>query len=463
MNGENFVMIKTTDIRTGLDVTSGPMLGKIFGFAIPIILSGILQQTFSTADTIVVGRGASSAALGGVSACSSLINLIICIFSGLSVGATVSISQAIGAKNEKEASLCAHTAIATALIGGVVLGVLGIVISKPVLTLMNTPEENIVYSIKYMRIYFAGTPFLLLYNYGSAILRTVGDTKRPLIYLAMGGIVNVILNFILVLGFEMDSDGVAIATVASNVIASGLVFYTLVHSHHVCRIFPDKIRISFRQFKRILALGVPAGVQSGMFSLSNVVLQSSINSFGSAVVAGNGASAAVDSYAAFVSEGFSQTAMTFSGQNMGAKKYKRLKTVFWQTNITGMVMVSLVAALIIPFRETVISFFISDNPKAVEAGCERLMWVLLPYFIGSAMTISSSVLRGMGKSLQPMIATIFGVCVVRMIWVVTIFEQFKTIRSLYLVYPVTWALTVVVIVLMFWQNYRKLARTDQSK
>ena len=452
-------MFKSTKQRQSLDVTSGPMLGKIFSFAIPIILSGILQQTFSTADTIVVGRGASSEALGGVSACTSLINLIICIFTGLSVGATVAISQAIGARDEQRASRCAHTAIATAIFGGIFLGIVGIIISRPILKAMGTPEEIIGYSIKYMRIYFAGAPFLLLYNYGSAILRTVGDTKRPLVFLAIGGIVNVILNFVMVLGLGMDADGVAIATVTSNVIASGLVFYTLVHSHHVCRIFPGRISISFNEFKRILALGVPAGIQSGMFSLSNVVLQSSINSFGAAVVAGNGAAASVDTYAAFVSDGFSQTAMTFSGQNTGAKKYGRLKTVFWLTNLSGMAMVALVAAIIIPFRESVISLFISDNPEAVAAGCERLMWVLLPHFIGAAMTMSSSVLRGMGKSLQPMIVTVFGVCVVRMIWVVTVFEHYKTIRSLYLVYPVTWVLTLAGIVGMFWYSYFKLSRT----
>ena len=453
-------MFKNANSRQGLDVTSGPMLGKIFGFAIPIILSGILQQTFNTADTIVVGRGASSEALGGVSACASLINLIICLFGGLAVGATVSISQAIGAKDEEGTSRFAHTAIATALIGGVILAVIGIVISKPVLSLMNTPKENIDYSVKYMRIYFAGAPFFLLYNYGSAILRTVGDIKRPLIYLATGGVVNVLLNLLLVLGFGMDSDGVAIATVVSNMIASGLVFYTLVHSHHVCRIIPRSIRISLKEFKRILALGIPAGIQSGMFSISNVVLQSSINSFGPYVVAGNGASAAVDTYAAFVSDGFSQTAITFAGQNMGAKKYSRLKSVFWQTNLSGMTIVLLIAAVVIPLKETVISFFISDSPEAVAAGCERLMWTLLPQFIASAMTITSSVLRGMGKSFQPMIATVFGVCVVRMIWVVTIFRYYKTIRSLYLVYPVTWLMTVFVIVGMFWWNYRKLIKKN---
>ena len=454
-------MFKNSNQRRSLDVTSGPMLGKIFSFAIPIILSGILQQTFNTADTIVVGRGASSEALGGVSACSSLINLIICIFGGLSIGATVSISQAIGAKDEQKAGRLAHTAIATALLGGVFLGILGIALSKPLLKLMGTPKENIDYAVKYMRIYFAGAPFLLLYNYGSAILRTVGDTKRPLIFLATGGIANVILNLVMVLGLGMDSDGVAIATVASNVIASALVLYTLIHSHHVCRIFPRNIRISFKEFKRILALGVPAGIQSGMFSISNVVLQSSINSFGSAMVAGNGAAASVDSYAAFVSEGFSQTAITFSGQNMGAKKYDRLKTVFLQTNLSGIIIVALVAAIIIPFRENVISIFITDNPEAVAAGCERLMWVLLPHCIGSAMTITSSVLRGMGKSVQPMIATVFGVCVVRMIWVVTIFRHFGTIRSLYLVYPVTWILTLSMVVMLFWINYKRVKKLQQ--
>ena len=260
-----------------LDVTKGPMLKKMILFTIPVILSGILQQAFNTADNVVVGRYAGADALGGVTATASLTNLIICLFIGLSVGASVAISQALGARDEKEANELAHTAIATAIYSGVVVGVVGFIVSKPILELMGTPKENIEYAAKYMKIYFCGAPFVLLYNFGSGILRTMGDTKRPLIYLAIGGIANVILNLVFVIGFGMDTDGVAIATVMSNVIASSLVLYTLIKSDNCCKISPGDIRIDFNRFKRIMVLGIPAGIQSAMFSLSNVVMQSSIN------------------------------------------------------------------------------------------------------------------------------------------------------------------------------------------
>jgi len=405
---------------------------------------------------VVVGRYAGADALGGVTATASLTNLIICLFIGLSVGASVAISQALGARDEKEANELAHTAIATAIYSGVVVGVVGFIVSKPILELMGTPKENIEYAAKYMKIYFCGAPFVLLYNFGSGILRTMGDTKRPLIYLAIGGIANVILNLVFVIGFGMDTDGVAIATVMSNVIASSLVLYTLIKSDNCCKISPGDIRIDFNRFKRIMVLGIPAGIQSAMFSLSNVVMQSSINFFGSAAVAGNGAALTMEMYGGFVAEGFSSAGMTFAGQNTGAKKYERLKTVFYQANLLGAIMTVILSLIIIPSRHTLVGFFITDSPEAVKIGCERLMWVFSCHFLATVMTVSSGCLKGMGKSFSSMIVSVFGVCVLRVVWIMTIFKLYPTLSVVYAVYPLSWLVTIIALWLIFIVTYKKV-------
>ncbi len=442
-----------------LNVTEGPMLKKMILFAIPIMLSNILQQAFNTADSIVVGRYASSNALGGVSATSPLITLIISLFTGLTVGATVAISQAIGAKDEEGASRHAHNAIATAIMGGVIVAVIGNVFAGPVLKMMGTPAEIIGYSIKYMRIYFAGAPFLLLYNYGSAILRSVGDVKKPFLYLAIAGVINVILNLILVLGFNMDSAGVAIATVVSNAVASTLVLFRLIHSTHCCHIDIKRIRIYINEFKKIIVLGLPSGIQTSLFSGSNVLMQSSINSFGAAVVAGNGASAAVEAYVSFISAGFGQAAMTFAGQNVGAKKFERLKIVLMQAISCAVLLDFFVAILIVPAREDIIRIFIPGDIDAIKAGAYRLMLIAGFHFIASHMTITSNCISGMGKSIRSMIVAVFGVCIFRIICLATVFAKYHTINVLYAIYPVSWAITACMHIIMFTYLYKKAVKT----
>ncbi|MBE7052160.1 MAG: MATE family efflux transporter [Ruminococcaceae bacterium] len=447
--------------RQVLDVTSGPMMKKLLMFAIPVILSGVLQQTFNTADSVIVGRWASAEALGGVSSTASLVNLIICLFNGLSIGAAVAISQCIGAGDEAGAGRYAHNAVATAFFGGIAVGIAGVLLSRPVLTLMGTPEENIEYAVKYMRLYFMGAPFILLYNYGSAILRCMGDTKRPLIYLFMGGVTNVILNVIFVVGFGMDSDGVAIATVASNVISSSLVLYTLCHSHNCCTISLSKVRIRAKEFKRIIALGLPAGIQSAMFSISNVVVQSSLNSFGSSAVAGNGAAISIEAYASYTQEGFCQAALTFSGQNTGAGKYKRIKSVFYLANAMGIVAMLILASILVPLREPIITLFIPNNPEAVAIGCTRMLYIIPLTSLGMIMMGTSACLRGMGKSIVPMLISIFGVCVVRMGWIFTVFKAFRSLETIYLVYPVSWIVTDIALIAMFVIVYKRAMKKSQ--
>lgn len=445
-----------------LDVTEGPMIRKMILFAIPIMFSGILQQTFNTADTIVVGRWAGSEALGGVSATAPLIYLSVGLFSGLSIGATVAISQALGAKDSKRASLYAHNAIASALLCGVIMAVLGIFLARPVLDLMGTPDENIEYSVKYMQIYFGGAPFMLLYNYGSAVMRSVGETRRPLWYLTAGGCINVVLNLVLVIGFHMDSDGVAIATVVSNMISAVLVLHALCKSEHCCKIYLKRIRLTWDEFKNIMYIGVPAGIQGSVFALSNVVVQSSINQFGSVAVAANGASESVENYTGFCVDALSQAAMTFVGQNMGARKYKRVRNVFLEANFMGALTSLLLSAAVILFREPILSLYLPDDPAAVAMGCERILWVLPLWFTGAIMIITGSCIRGMGKSVMAMMITLIGICVFRIIWIATVFSHVRTLETIYLVFPLSWALTALIQCIVFGAVYRKLLKRSRQ-
>lgn len=442
-----------------LDVTSGPIFRRMITFAIPIFFSGVLQQAFNTADLVVIGNFANSNALGGISVTGSIINLLVNFFMGLSVGASVAIAQHIGAGDAPGARRHAHNAIATALVCGIVVAIAGNIFCRPILRLVDTPEEIIGYSEKYMRIYFAGTPAILIYNYGSAIMRTMGDTKRPLFYLAIGGAANVLLNLLFVLGFNMDTDGVAIATIASNIISAAFVMYNLTHSGHCCRINIPEVRLMKREFVRITALGLPTGVQSAMFSISNILMQSSINGFGPSVVAGNAAGGNIDTYVNYVSEAFTQTAISFGGQNFGAGKHKRVRKIFIES-VLGVAAVSLVLSVIVAiFRYPLSSMYINDNPGAIEVSALRIVMVGIPYFLCGMMSVASANIRAMGKSIVPMVVTVFGVCVVRIIWIFTVFamDRFHTLEMLLLIYPITWALTFVFHLFTFIYFYKRMS------
>ncbi len=444
---------------TMLNVTSGPIFKKMIIFAIPIFFSGILQQAFNTADLIVIGNFANSNALGGISVTGAIINLLVNFFMGLSVGASVVIAQHIGAGDTSGARRHAHNAIATALVCGVIVAIVGNIFCRPILRLVDTPDEIIGYSEKYMRIYFAGTPAVLIYNYGSAIMRTMGDTRRPLFYLAIGGAANIFLNLIFVIVFKMDTDGVAIATIVSNIISAAFVMYSLTHSSHCCSINIPEVRLMKKEFIRITALGLPTGVQSAMFSVSNILVQSSINSFGPSVVAGNAAGGNIDNYVNYVAEAFVPTAISFSGQNFGAGKHKRVKKIFIES-ILGVAIVSLVlSAFIAIFRYPLSGMYISDNPQAIEASALRILMVGIPYFLCGMMCVASANIRAMGKSVLPMVTTIFGVCIVRIIWIFTVFamDKFHTLEMLYVIYPISWALTLALHIVCFIYFYRKLS------
>lgn len=440
-----------------LDVTSGPILVRMIKFAIPIFLSGVLQQAFTTADSIVIGRFSGSDALAGISATASLINLLVNFFMGLSVGAMVAISQHAGAGDTEGAGHHAHNAVATSLVCGLIVAVLGNIVCRPMLKLMDTPTEIIDYSEKYMRIYFAGVPVILLYNYGSAIMRTMGDTKRPIMYLAVGGAANVVLNLVFVLLLGMDVDGVAIATVASNLISAIFVMNNLCHSSHMCRITLRNIRLRKKEFKKIMSLGLPSGVQSAMFSISNLVMQSSFNSFGSSFVAGNAAAANIDHYNDYLGSAFVQAATTFSGQNFGAGNYKRIKKIFIESIACVSIMAAVVGALIITFREPLARMFIRDNEYAIEIAGLRNIYVGGMYAICSIMSVSAANIRAIGKSFCTMMVTVVVVCFGRILWVYTVFSAYRTAHVLYMVYPVSWAIAAIINIIMFTYFYKRMA------
>ena len=441
-----------------LNVTQGPILVKMIRFAVPIFLSGVLQQTFNTADSMVVGRFSGSNALAGISVTSSLINLLVNFFMGLSAGASIAISQHTGAGDNEGVRRHAHNAVATSLLCGIAVAILGNILCMPMLRLLDTPPEIIEYSEKYLRIYFAGVPAILFYNYGSAIMRTMGDTKRPIIYLGVGGVVNVMLNIIFVVGLGMDTDGVAIATVASNVVSSAFVFFNLTRSSHACRIDIRSIRIFKKEFGRIMSLGLPSGIQSAMFSISNLVMQSSINSFGSSFVAGNAAAANIDHYNDYIGNAFVQAATTFSGQNFGAGNYKRIKKIFIESILCVVSLSVVVSSIIIVFREPLARMFINDNEYAIEVAGLRNIYVGGMYAICAMMGVSSANIRAIGKSVCAMMVTVIVVCFGRILWIYTVFAQFPdNPHVLYMVYPISWIIATVINIIIFAYLYRKMA------
>ena len=439
-----------------LDVTNGPMTKKMFIFALPIIFSDMVQYSFNAIDKAVVGRYVGSYALGGVSATSTLITLIVCLFSGLSSGTMVSLSQAIGVNDEKSANQISHTAICTAVLGGLILGGIGIIFSTPLLTLMDTPKEILPYSVKYMKIYFAGAPFLLLFNYGACILRSTGDTVRPTFFVITSGLVKILLNFIFVTKFNMDSDGVALSTVISNLLASTMVLTAVCRQNNCCKITLKNLRITGSKLKRILALGIPAGIQSSVYGLAGSVLQSSINIFGSDAVAGNGASYSIEVYAEALSTGLGLAAMTFAAQNFGAKRYDRVKSVITSACIYSALLTIAFSCITIPFRSNLIGIFIADNPVAVTLGCERYIAIISLQFISTIMSVLEISLRGLGRSAATMLVALIGSCGVRVIWVFTIFKAFPSLQMIYAVYPVSWVITTLLCLLVLYDTFKKV-------
>lgn len=439
---------------------NGPILSKVLVYAFPLMLSGILQLLFNAADVIVVGRFAGSQSLAAVGSTSALINMLINIFIGLSVGVNVLVAQFYGAKKEDDVNETVHTAIAISLISGVFLIFVGFILSRPLLELMGTPEDVIDKSTLYMRFYFAGMPVIMLYNFGSAVLRAVGDTRRPLYYLTVAGVVNVVLNIFFVTQLNMDVAGVALATVLSQVISAGLVVRTLMKSEGCLKLELKKLGINIPKLKRIVRVGLPAGMQGAIFSISNVLIQSSVNSFGSIAMAGNTTSQNIEGFIYTSMNAIYQTNLSFTSQNYGGRKFSRINRITL-TCIGVVVAVGLVLGLSCYGAGEFLVGIYSSDPEVIRYGVSRLSMFGCTYFICGIMDVMVGAIRGLGYSILPMCVSLTGACAFRVIWIYTVFQWSHSLKTLYLSYPASWIVTTTAHIICFLIIRRKLPREDQ--
>lgn len=440
-----------------VEMTAGPLLPNVLSFAVPLILSGMLQLLYNSADIIVVGRFADSVAMASVGATTSLIHLLVSLLMGLSVGASVAVARAAGAGDRDGVHRAVHTSMALAVLSGAALGVLLLVLSRPLLEMMGCPADVVGGAQLYLNIYAVGLPASLVYNYGAAILRAVGDTKRPLYYLTVSGLVNVVLNVALVAGLRLGVAGVAIATVVSETISAALVLASLIASHGDVRFEPKKTRIERRSLSMILRIGIPAGLQSSMFSISNVLIQSAINSFGAAAIAGNTAAASIEGFATTVSNSISQAALTFSSQNMGAEKYARVRRVLLVCLAATFVGGLTLGLLIYTFGTPLLALFNTD-PAVIASGLVRVRHNMPLYVLFCMQDTFVGQLRGVGYSLLPTITSLSGICLLRVVWLYTAFAASPTLDTLYLSYPVSWAATLFALVVCYAVVVRKMPK-----
>lgn len=436
---ENFELAKN---KYEIDMINGTIMPKLITFAIPLMLSGILQLLFNAVDIIVVGRFSGSQSLAAVGSTSSLINMLTNLFIGISLGANVLAARFYAAGKHKEMSETVHTSILTAFISGVLMIFVGIFFSRPALELMDTPSDVIELATLYMRIYFVGMPFFMLYNYGAAILRAVGDTKRPLIFLVVSGVTNACLNLLLVIVFKMDVAGVAIATVISQMISCVLVLICLYKTDAVYQLRFKKLRIKWEYLGQIFRIGIPAGIQSTLISFSNVLLQSSVNSFGSIAMAGYTAANNVLSFLYMGANSITQACMSFTSQNYGARKPKRMDKVLIDGLILQVVICLTLGVLAYVFGNQV-SHIYTDDPNVIKCSVEILALTTVPYFLCGFMDTFPGVLRGMGRSTVPMILCLLGTVGVRILWIYCFFPHNRTLGYLFISYPVSWIATIV--------------------
>lgn len=441
-----------------INMCEGPLLGKMLLFAFPLILSSILQLLFNAADVVVVGRFAGSESLAAVGSTSALINLLINLFNGLSIGTNVLVARYLGARDWENTSQTVHTAVTVSLVSGVFLIFVGLFLSNPLLQLMGTPEDVLDKASLYMKIYFVGMPAFMLYNFGAAILRSIGDTQRPLYFLMISGVINVILNLFFVIVCGMGVAGVAIATVVSEVISAVLVLLCLLKLDGMCHVELKKLHIDKSKLLGMLRIGLPAGLQGCIFSISNVLIQSSINSFGSVAMAGNTAAANLEGFSYVSMNAIYQTALSFISQNMGAKKYKRINQITMRSMGLVMVIGLAVGWLIFALGESLLGIY-SSSAEVIEYGMIRVRFIFTTHFLCGMMDVMVGCLRGLGYSIMPMIVSLTGACAFRIIWIFTVFAASPTLETLYISYPISWVLTMSVHVICYIVVKRRLDKT----
>lgn len=425
-----------------LNMTEGPFLKKLVVFALPVLLTGFLQLLYNAADLIVVGQFATSDAQGAIQSTGALINLIVNVSLGLAVGVNVAVAKYIGAQDENAVSKVVHTGLILSLIIGVFIAAFGFFQAHYFLELMNSAPELVELSTLYLKIFFLGTPLNLFYNFGAAALRAKGETQKPLFYLFVSGAINVALNLFFVLVLDMDVDGVAIATITSQGISAVLVFIELKKTRGYCRIYVKKLKIDGGALKEILQIGLPAGVQGSMFSISNVLIQSTINTFGKVVVTANGNATSLEGFMYIAVDCVYQAALAFIGQNYGANRKENIKKVMRETFFMVTLLCAVLAAVMIPLRRVFLSVYNTD-PEIISNGELRMLINVTTYFLFGWMQIFVAYLRGMGHGVLPVIVSVLGVCVFRIVWIYTVFPLWPTLISIYLSYPISWAITAL--------------------
>lgn len=443
-----------------MDMCNGPLLGKILSYAIPLMLSGILQLLFNAADVIVVGRFAGHESLAAVGSTTALINLLINVFIGLSVGANVLVAQYFGAGKDQDVKDTVHTAVTISLICGVALVVIGAAASKPLLVLMGTPDDVLDKSALYMRIYFVGMPVIMLYNFGAAILRAIGDTERPLLFLILAGVVNVLLNLMFVIVFHMGVAGVALATALSQCISAVLVCRCLMKSSGSYRLELSELGINRRTLKRIARIGLPAGFQGAVFSISNVLVQSSLNSFGSVAMAGSTAAGNLEGFVYNAMNAVYQTNLSFTSQNIGGGKFSRINRILLLC-LGVVTAIGLIMGGGFVLMGTRLLGIYSSDPEVIQCGLKRLMMICGPYFICGWMDVLVGSLRGLGYAVMPMLVSLTGACGLRVVWIMTVFQWHHSLETLYLAYPVTWFVTAMAHLCCFLIIRKRFPKTDR--
>ena len=443
-----------------MDMTNGPLLGKIIRYSIPVMLTSILQLLYNAADIVVVGRFAGTTALAAVGAAGPLNTLMINLFIGLSVGTSVVVAQHYGAERYKDVQESIHTAMLLSIICSVLCLLIGVFFHRPLLLLMGTPENVIDMAATYMLILFLGVPFMMIFNFGAAILRAVGDTRRPLFILSTTGILNVLLNLVFVIVFHMDAAGVALATVLAQAVATVIIVILLMREEGVLNFNPKKMCLKKDKAWHIIRVGLPAGAQGMIFSISNSLMQSTINSFGDITIAGNTAAGNIEGFLYNAQNAFYQAAITFTGQNMGAGKPERIKKIIGACALCAITVCVLGGGAILLFGPQLIGIYNTD-PTVISWGIIRNRILMPLYSTCALMDMMTGVLRGMGYSLQPMLLSIFSVCGVRIFWIFVVFPLLPELWLLYCSYPISWSIAVLLEVIFFMIQYKKVMSKAQ--
>lgn len=450
--------------RTERNMLQGPLAMGILLYTLPIILTSYLQLLFNAADLVVVGRFCGSVSVAAVGVTGAITNLIINLFMGLSVGAGVAVAHAIGSRESQVVHRTVHTAMLTALIGGVVLTAVGVAYSPIFLRWMDTPENVLPLSSVYMRIYFSGITFTMVYNYCTSILRAAGDTQSPMIILMAAGVVNVILNVVFVAAFHMNVAGVALATVISQALSALAVTVVLMRRRDDIRFYPTKMRLYWPQMKKIVRIGLPAGIQGATFSVSNVIIQSAMNSFGEVLVSGNAAVSNLEGFCFATVNGFHQAAVNYIGQNVGAQQYDRVKKIFKLCVLYASLAGLLVGGALTIFRRPLLSIYITDSQQALEVGMIRVFFTSAPYFLYGLLDAAAGSLRGLGASTISMLISVLGICGSRLLWIFTVFQipELHTPICLYSSYPISWILTAIAEFVVFPIIFRRMAERGRQ-